>query len=664
MSDARRNCRLVPATLSLSILVLFSANGPVLGTTPPPTFQGVTCQATVSWDGTSGQYVYNYVLTDPPANTLAVSRLELETPAGLVDPPVQTFGPNGWFLSKAAMWGYLVNGPPLSPGRTLSGFGLQSGIIPSIRMMKLTPDVFPYLEALLAERESHGLELAPDEQLSIQEQTVCRVTTLGPLGVQPGSFSHWDTFLSDAGKLGQLGWITDGALLSTIQTNLTAARQAALDQDQATANARLQSVIDAIQAATSSQRTGEGYALVLYNAQYLQVNLPWPCEPKLKLLPASASHPIGEVHTVTATLINVANGQPIANDPITFSVTDGPNAGLTSEIPTDATGIAKFSYTGTSVGEDTITARTPQGTLAPATPKAAGRRQSAKAASGQRQSSLCFATDTYSEPVKVKWEGGPDLLVTLFTPPMLISAPGSQFVVYEQTSNEGSLPAGPSVTRYYISTTTPLDPATALVFGQRTVPALDPGADSRVEGMTFTIPPDLAPGTYYLAACADAGGTIVETNEDNNCSYSGLIANGTIIGGRLSGRPPDCTHATASPAILWPPDHKLASIAITGVTDPDGDPVTITVVSITQDEPLNGLGDGDTCPDGFGVGTSRPQLRAERSGLGNGRVYAITFKADDGKGGSCTGAVTVGVSHDKKDTPVDDGQKYDATKCQ
>ncbi|MFZ5985104.1 MAG: hypothetical protein ACOYXN_12155, partial [Acidobacteriota bacterium] len=92
------------------------------------------------------------------------------------------------------------------------------------------------------------------------------------------------------------------------------------------------------------------------------------------------------------------------------------------------------------------------------------------------------------------------------------------------------------------------------------------------------------------------------------------------------------------------------------------DPVTLAVTAITQDEPTNGLGDGDTSPDGFGVGTRTPRLRAERSGTANGRVYRIAFTASDSKGGTCEGAVTVGVPHDPKDIPVDDGQTFDSTR--
>jgi hypothetical protein len=119
----------------------------------------------------------------------------------------------------------------------------------------------------------------------------------------------------------------------------------------------------------------------------------------------------------------------------------------------------------------------------------------------------------------------------------------------------------------------------------------------------------------------------------------------------------------ANPNLLWPPNHTLVPIGIAGITDPDGDLVTITITGITQDEPTNGLGDGDTAPDGFGVGTTQAQVRAERSGTANGRVYAISFRAEDGKDGACTGVVAVGVPHDqgKGSTPIDDGQKYDSS---
>jgi uncharacterized repeat protein (TIGR01451 family) len=125
---------------------------------------------------------------------------------------------------------------------------------------------------------------------------------------------------------------------------------------------------------------------------------------------------------------------------------------------------------------------------------------------------------------------------------------------------------------------------------------------------------------------------------------------------------PDCSAATATPDELWPPDHKFVAIAVTGVSDPDGDPVTLTIDSVFQDEPVLGIGSGSFVPDCRGVGADAAQVRSEREGPGNGRVYHIGFSADDGRGGACSGEVLVGVPHeiDPYVAPVDDGSLYDS----
>jgi hypothetical protein len=92
------------------------------------------------------------------------------------------------------------------------------------------------------------------------------------------------------------------------------------------------------------------------------------------------------------------------------------------------------------------------------------------------------------------------------------------------------------------------------------------------------------------------------------------------------------------------------------------DEVTITITGIFQDEPTNGLGDGDKSPDGAGVGTSTAEVRSDRSGTGDGRVYHIMFSADDGNGGSCTGEVLVTVPHDQDGAAaIDQGALFDST---
>ena len=126
--------------------------------------------------------------------------------------------------------------------------------------------------------------------------------------------------------------------------------------------------------------------------------------------------------------------------------------------------------------------------------------------------------------------------------------------------------------------------------------------------------------------------------------------------------PPDCANATASPNLLWPPNHEFVSIQISGIVNPAPGAVTITVTSIFQDEPVQSSGSGNTSPDATGVGTGSPSVRAERDGGNDGRVYHIAFTAT-GASGSCTGTVTVGVpkSQGNNGGPVDQGALYNST---
>jgi hypothetical protein len=124
------------------------------------------------------------------------------------------------------------------------------------------------------------------------------------------------------------------------------------------------------------------------------------------------------------------------------------------------------------------------------------------------------------------------------------------------------------------------------------------------------------------------------------------------------GTAPVCSAARADTNVLWPPNHRLVRIRIDGVTT-DGGP-GVRIVQVTQDEPVDGLGDGDTSPDAV-IENDTVLLRAERSGNGNGRVYRVSFTATDRSGLACSGAVTVTVPHSPNKSAVDSGQQYDST---
>ena len=103
----------------------------------------------------------------------------------------------------------------------------------------------------------------------------------------------------------------------------------------------------------------------------------------------------------------------------------------------------------------------------------------------------------------------------------------------------------------------------------------------------------------------------------------------------------------------------MVQSTVDGVTDEDTlyNNIALHVFRVTQDEPVDGLGDGDSSPDAV-IQDGHPRdtvlPRSERSGTGNGRVYWMHFTADDGFE-SRTGAVKVAVPHSRKSTAVDDG---------
>ena len=77
-------------------------------------------------------------------------------------------------------------------------------------------------------------------------------------------------------------------------------------------------------------------------------------------------------------------------------------------------------------------------------------------------------------------------------------------------------------------------------------------------------------------------------------------------------RTPACVAtATASPDILWPPNHKMRHVTIAVTPAPSCTaPVACTIESVASNEPVNGTGDGDTAPDWTIAGDRSLDLRA------------------------------------------------------
>ena len=116
---------------------------------------------------------------------------------------------------------------------------------------------------------------------------------------------------------------------------------------------------------------------------------------------------------------------------------------------------------------------------------------------------------------------------------------------------------------------------------------------------------------------------------------------------------PPALRVTLSPDALWPPNHKLVQITATVETSDscDANPA-VALVSITSNEQDNGLGDGDEPNDIqavnggpilFGTNVQTFLLRAERSGMGTGRIYTVNYMVRDASGNETLASAQVSV---------------------
>jgi len=108
--------------------------------------------------------------------------------------------------------------------------------------------------------------------------------------------------------------------------------------------------------------------------------------------------------------------------------------------------------------------------------------------------------------------------------------------------------------------------------------------------------------------------------------------------------PPTITGESASTYVLSPPNHTMRDVTI-DYTATDNCAVT-SVITVTSNEPINGVGDGDTDPDWVIANNHHVNLRAERSASGTGRIYTITITATDPSGNTASKTVEVRVPHD------------------
>jgi subtilisin family serine protease/subtilase family serine protease len=115
----------------------------------------------------------------------------------------------------------------------------------------------------------------------------------------------------------------------------------------------------------------------------------------------------------------------------------------------------------------------------------------------------------------------PDLVISATTATPAILGADTDIVVTDTTKNQGSGPAVPSKTGFYLSSNLVLD-ASDVWLGERLVPTLGSGV-THVVATTVRIPPSTAPGSYRIITKADWDAGVNESDEGNNTKASGLI---------------------------------------------------------------------------------------------------------------------------------------------
>lgn len=335
---------------------------------------------------------------------------------------------------------------------------------------------------------------------------------------------------------------------------------------------------------------------------------------QMVLDPLTAELPRGSEHTVTATLWrgDDAGEFPLAGITVDFAVTgeSSPNAGVTGSAMTDENGMASFTYTGEGcAGVDTI---------------------EATAAHPVREALLmATASVEWTNNAPVCDAGGP-YDADLTDEGAVVMLDGS-----------GSSDADESDTLTY-------------------------SWSVDCEGATFDDATSATPQLSIDVSCGCEIDLMVTLEVSDGCETSSCTTAVTLH----DVTPP--TIEVGEPVMLWPPNHKHHTITpdmlLVSIYDTCGGEIdvdSVEIVSVTSDEPEDHLGDGRSLEDIVIECPNVVQLRAERAGGNNGRVYAVEYQVADGAGNVATATAMVMVPHDQGggEPMYDEGAGYSVAGC-
>lgn len=218
-----------------------------------------------------------------------------------------------------------------------------------------------------------------------------------------------------------------------------------------------------------------------------------------------------------------------------------------------------------------------------------------------------------------------------------IAAEGTTTVQYFARDNAGNN-GDPTTLEVRIDVTPPT------IGGDAAPPANDYGWNNTDVTVTF-VAEDALSGLDTVTAPqplteegADQEVLGVATDRAGNTAAAGVVVNIDKTPPEVGGLPEQC--------VLWPPNHKLVTVADLIVTDALSGVVQNRALGVSN-EPESGPGYGNHAPDVVIEGNSI-SLRAERYSFG-GRTYDLTVTAVDRAGNLFTANVSCRVPHDQGD---------------
>lgn len=101
---------------------------------------------------------------------------------------------------------------------------------------------------------------------------------------------------------------------------------------------------------------------------------------------------------------------------------------------------------------------------------------------------------------------------------------------------------------------------------------------------------------------------------------------------------------SVNPNVLWPPNQQMVDVVVqANVFDLCDAASSCRIIVVTNNEPDNGVGDGNATGDVLITGDLTVELRAERSGVGTGRIYTLEIECTDTSGNTTNETISVTV---------------------